>query len=107
MNFMEDRFFRRQFERERNLSEIGQLFQSQRKQLGLTQRELALRAQTTQSAISQFENATRGVTLEFASRVARAMGGQLEISTQSNLPPETDNHPLHTTTPVCSRLKTR
>ncbi len=46
---------------------------------GFTQEDIARRAGTTQSAIARFESGTSNPTLEFLSKVAHAVGVQLEI----------------------------
>ncbi len=46
---------------------------------GLTQAEIARRAGTTQSAIARFEAGGTNPTLDFASRLSRAVGAKLEV----------------------------
>ena len=50
-----------------------------RNKKGMTQAEIAKRAGTTQSAIARFEAGRTNPTLEFASRLSRALGAKLEI----------------------------
>lgn len=50
-----------------------------RNKKGMTQAEIARRAGTTQSAIARFESGHTNPTLEFASRLSRALGAKLEI----------------------------
>ena len=50
-----------------------------RNKKGMTQSEIAHRAGTTQSAIARFESGRTNPTLEFASRLSRALGAKLEI----------------------------
>src|SRR3989338_8432564 len=50
-----------------------------RNKKGMTQVEIARRAGTTQSAIARFESGRTNPTLEFASRLSRALGAKLEI----------------------------
>ena len=50
-----------------------------RNKKGMTQAEIARRAGTTQSAIARFEAGRSNPTLEFASRLSRALGARLEI----------------------------
>ena len=50
-----------------------------RNKKGMTQAEIAERAGTTQSAIARFESGRTNPTLEFASRLSRALGAKLEI----------------------------
>lgn len=50
-----------------------------RNKKGMTQAAIAKRAGTTQSAIARFESGRTNPTLEFASRLSRALGAKLEI----------------------------
>lgn len=50
-----------------------------RNKKGMTQTEIAKRAGTTQSAIARFESGRTNPTLDFASRLSRAIGAKLEI----------------------------
>jgi len=50
-----------------------------RSRKGMTQAEIAQRAGTTQSAIARFEAGRTNPTLDFASRLSRALGARLEI----------------------------
>ena len=50
-----------------------------RNKKGMTQAEIAERAGTTQSAIARFESGRTNPTLDFASRLSRAVGAKLEI----------------------------
>ncbi|MEK7114114.1 MAG: helix-turn-helix transcriptional regulator, partial [Patescibacteria group bacterium] len=50
-----------------------------RNKKGMTQAEIARRAGTTQSSIARFESGRTNPTLEFASRLSRALGAKLEI----------------------------
>jgi len=50
-----------------------------RNKRGMTQKEIARRAGTTQSAIARFESGRSNPTLEFASRLSSAVGAKLEI----------------------------
>ena len=50
-----------------------------RNRRGMTQTEIARRVGTTQSAIARFEAGRTNPTLEFASRLSRALGAKLEI----------------------------
>lgn len=76
---LEDRFFRRQYERHKAMSDAGTALREARKRLGVSQEELARRAGTTQSAVSRFETAYRGATVDLAVRFARALGVTLPI----------------------------
>ncbi len=57
---------------------IGAMMDARNKK-GVTQAEIAHRAGTTQSAIARFEAGRTNPTLEFASRLSRALGARLEI----------------------------
>jgi len=57
---------------------IGAMIDARSKK-GMTQTEIAHRAGTTQSAIARFESGRTNPTLEFASRLSRAVGAKLEI----------------------------
>src|SRR3989344_783285 len=46
---------------------------------GVTQKEIARRAGTTQSAIARFESGVGNPTLDFLSRVSAAVGARLEV----------------------------
>ncbi len=46
---------------------------------GVTQKELARRAGTTQSAIARFESGTGNPTLDFLTRISAAVGARLEV----------------------------
>lgn len=50
-----------------------------RNKRGMTQAEIARRAGTTQSAIARFESGRTNPTLDFASRLSRAVGAKLTI----------------------------
>jgi DNA-binding XRE family transcriptional regulator len=84
---LEDRLFRRQYEKAKSLTELAADLRRARKSLAMTQGELAVRVGTTQSAISRFETASRGVTLEFASRVATALGTRVGVQPPNNFLP--------------------
>lgn len=46
---------------------------------GVTQKELARRAGTTQSAIARFESGAGNPTLDFLSKISAAVGARLEV----------------------------
>ncbi len=62
---------------------IGAMLDARNKK-GMTQAEIARRAGTTQSAIARFEAGRTNPTLEFASRLSRALGAKLEIRLATN-----------------------
>lgn len=55
---------------------IGNIVFARRMKLGLTQQELAQRAETKQSKISEIESGTANVTMEIMNRVFKALGLQ-------------------------------
>jgi ribosome-binding protein aMBF1 (putative translation factor) len=50
-----------------------------RNKKGMTQKDIARRAGTTQSAIARFESGRTNPTLDFATRLSSALGAKLEI----------------------------
>jgi DNA-binding XRE family transcriptional regulator len=46
---------------------------------GMTQKDIALKAGTTQSAIARFESGKSNPTLDFMQRVSKAVGARLEV----------------------------
>lgn len=76
---MKDPEFRREYEAlEPEFALISAMIDARTKK-GLTQAEIARRAGTTQSAIARFESGRTKPTLDFASRVLRAVGARLEV----------------------------
>ncbi|MFN3649387.1 MAG: helix-turn-helix transcriptional regulator [Armatimonadota bacterium] len=68
---------------------MGQALQSLRKEAGLSQRDLAERVGTTQSVISQLEDAEyEGHSLTMLRRIASALGRRVVVSFEL-LPQET------------------
>ena len=62
------------------LAEIASLLLQMRHELGLSQKELAQRAVLTKTMISELENsANDGVTLRTLVKIARAVGGSLDL----------------------------
>ncbi len=57
--------------------EFGDRCKSIREALGLTAREVAIRAGLTQAAISQIEHGKRFASLPSAVRISRALGAKL------------------------------
>jgi transcriptional regulator with XRE-family HTH domain len=70
----------------------GELVRSTRERLGLSQRRLALRAGTTQAAVSRIERGIVSPTLSTLHELMIAMGEELVLSTR-RLPTEWD--PAH------------
>lgn len=64
-----------------NAAELGRQLARRRREVGLTQVELARRMSTTQSAIARAESDwTSMPTLDFLDRFARATGGPMQIT---------------------------
>jgi len=64
--------------------ELLNLIIKKRKKEGLTQKELARRAETKQSAISRFESGNYNPTLSFLQKIARGLGVKLKVSIVNN-----------------------
>lgn len=61
-------------------SSAGALLREARLEAGLTQAELAERANMTQSVVSAYETGRRQPSLRMLQRLVRATGGQLEVA---------------------------
>lgn len=72
---LEDPEFRREYENTRWIDELIDLRLERR----LTQKELAERAGTSQSAIARLESGKQEPTVRFLRRVVEALGGKLTI----------------------------
>jgi transcriptional regulator with XRE-family HTH domain len=62
--------------------DLGGLLRSTRESQGLSQRRLALRAGTSQDAISRIERGAEAPTLERFERLMLAMGQRVEVSVE-------------------------
>jgi len=62
-----------------DLSKMAQFISELRKEKKLTQKELAERIGTKQSAISRLENGTYNPSIVFLNKVALALGKEVEI----------------------------
>ncbi len=60
--------------------EIGVLLRQAREDAGMTQEQLATLIQTKKTAISRLENHAQDIKLSTLTKVARALGNQLEVS---------------------------
>ncbi|MBI5456531.1 helix-turn-helix transcriptional regulator [Candidatus Kaiserbacteria bacterium] len=76
---LRDAKFRKEYEAIQPEFDVVRAVLDARLKRGLTQAEIARRAGTTQSAIARFEAGRTNPTLDFASRVARAVGAKLEV----------------------------
>lgn len=61
---------------------VGALIKNARVDAGLSQVELALLAQTVQSAISEVERGITGITVGYLRRIAKSLGFELKITFQ-------------------------
>lgn len=76
---LRDHDFRREYEALQPELDLVRAILNARLTRGLTQRDIARQAGTTQSAIARFESGRSNPTLAFASRLSRAVGARLEI----------------------------
>lgn len=76
---LKDPEFRREYEALKPEYDLMCAIMDARLKKGMTQAEIARRAGTTQSAIARFESGRTNPTLDFASRVLRAVGARLEV----------------------------
>ena len=78
---LKDIEFQIYFEESRSISELCNAIVSARQKLGLTQKELADKVNTTQSVIARLENGNQGKTpsLSLLSRIANAFKMHLTI----------------------------
>lgn len=71
-------------------SHPGELIRDARRDAGLTQQQLALRAGTSQAAISRLERGGPSPSVETLDRLLRVMGRQLDIRVQVPDAPDID-----------------
>ncbi len=71
------------------IDEIGSLFLSRRKELGLTQEQLGDKVGVTKSEISKIENG-RGLTFSTINKLSEALDVSAEIELKQNRPITTD-----------------
>lgn len=76
---LKDPEFRREYEALKPEYDLIRAIMDARIKKGMTQAEIAKRAGTTQSAIARFESGRTKPTLDFASRVLRAVGARLVV----------------------------
>jgi len=77
---MKDANFKKMYEEEKHLLELGLLIIKAREQKGLTQRELAQKSHVTQQQLSKIENGVNCNMLTFI-KVSSALGLGLTLST--------------------------
>ena len=76
---MKNTHFKKMYEEEKHLLELGLLIIEAREQKGLTQRELAQKSQVTQQQLSKIENGINCNMLTFI-KVSSALGLDLTLS---------------------------
>jgi len=76
---MENAHFKKMYEEEKHLLELGLLIIEAREQKGLTQKELAKLSQVTQQQLSKIENGVNCNMLTFI-KVSSALGLDLTLS---------------------------
>lgn len=76
---MLDPKFRREYEALKPKYDLIRAVLDARIKKGVTQKELARRVGTTQSAIARFESGQGNPTLDFLSKVSAAVGARLEV----------------------------
>ena len=76
---MKNVHFKKMYEEEKHLLELGLLIIEAREQKGLTQRELAQKSQVTQQQLSKIENGVNCNMLTFI-KVSSALGLDLTLS---------------------------
>ena len=81
-NELKDAEFSFYFERERAISEIARMVRDARLKTGLTQAQLAIKAQTSQTVIARLESGSdrRIPSLDLLERIARALKARLMVS---------------------------
>ncbi len=81
-NYERDRKFAKLYDKERLIVYIATITKEARENKHLTQRELAIKAGTTQAAISRLESGqdSRIPSLFLLSRIAKASGSNLNIT---------------------------
>lgn len=78
----QDKAFAKAFRREQIISEIGQMAYTLRKSAGLTQTEMARRADTTQQVVARLESGrdSRVPSLDLLHKLAVSVDKQVKIS---------------------------
>ena len=76
---MKNAHFKKMYEEEKHLLELGLLIIEAREQKGLTQKELAQKSQVTQQQLSKIENGVNCNMLTFI-KVSSALGLDLTLS---------------------------
>lgn len=81
--WMKDAEFRKEYRRLDPEFKLMNIMIEKRIKEGLTQKELAKKMKTKQSAISRFENGKGNPTMEFMYRLADALGAKMKITITS------------------------
>lgn len=97
MGFLEKRLkkrlndpeFKKEWERSELEYQVARQIIKIRKELGYTQKQVAQMLDTKQSAISRIENGDQNMTLAMMNSVAKALGGHVKITI------ETDQEQIH------------
>ncbi len=79
-NKLRDPRFREEWEKSEVQYQITRQLIAARLENNLSQRKLAQRAETTQAVISRVENMSTSPSIGLLERIARALGGGLEIN---------------------------
>lgn len=77
---LRDPKFKAAYEAEQLRSDVAKIFKERRKNLNLTQTELAKKAHTDQKVISRIENGITSVGMDSLQKVAHALGSRVSIS---------------------------
>lgn len=70
---------RQEFESKFDEYRLGQIFKELRLQSGLTQQELAIKANMKRSAISRVETSNKNITIATMEKVAKALGKKVQL----------------------------
>lgn len=78
---MQDAEFRFQYQQQKCISQIARLVKSARQKAGLTQRQLADHAKTSQAVIARLESGadSRTPSLDLLARIAKSLKGRLVV----------------------------
>ncbi|MED1202583.1 helix-turn-helix domain-containing protein [Heyndrickxia acidicola] len=80
----EDTLMKSQEEETKLEYEVAQQIISLRKSLGLSQKELAEKLNTRQSAISRIEKGEQNISIGLLEKIADALGGEVKVSLNLN-----------------------
>lgn len=80
VRLMKDEEFKAEYEKLKPRYELIAQIIDVRKQLNITQEELALRVGTQKSNISRFESGDYNPSLDFVTKIARSLGKEVHIT---------------------------